>query len=77
MTVIATANVTLQITCKPSWDDDTPVSQVRKQGVDDAYDVLNRMILSEGITHRIKMIGKPSIKVISFETGTPAPVDES
>jgi len=65
MTATATATVTLEINCKSSWGDDCTMKQVREQTTTDAIEALNNIAQATG--QRIKIIGKPDIRVITFE----------
>ncbi len=64
MGVTAKATVTIEINCKSNWNDKTTIDQVRKRAVDDAVSDLHRM--QEASNGKFKIIGKPEIKIVSF-----------
>jgi len=68
MATTARAVVTLEINCKSNWNDETTVSQVKKQAIDDAMGELNK--IAHASNNRIKVIGEPQIRIVTFDAST-------
>ena len=66
MSVTAKVIVTLEVNSKSNWGDDVMASQVKKQATADAIGELNRLTNDAG--YRIKLIGKPKVTVVTFDT---------
>jgi hypothetical protein len=65
MSVKAKATIKIEIDVNSNWNDETTVSQVKKQAIDDAKGVIRK--LHGDSNYRISIIGEPDITVITFD----------
>lgn len=65
MATKAKATVFLEINCNSSWSDETTVSQVKKQAIDNV--ILEIQQLLPHAKSRIKLIGDPEITIVTFD----------
>ncbi len=65
MTVVAKAIMMIEVQCSARWSDDSVVSEVKSQDVDDAVDKVNKMCADSDV--QAKVLGKPTISLMTFD----------
>lgn len=65
MNITARAKVTLEINGESNWSEDTSISQIRKQAIEDAIIELQSFV--QRSNKRIKMIGSPEIRIVTMD----------
>lgn len=64
----ATVNVTIRVTCKSNWSQETTIEQINRQAIDDALLEVNNIV-----NHRsdMQVIGRPIVTTVTTELKDP------
>lgn len=64
LTVSARVTMTVEVNCPSNWGPETQMTQIQKQAVSEAVDIVKHAYSKDGPDSRIRIIGEPSTTAV-------------